>query len=56
MRRLAEEEDVPVLELINGLRRHGPETSLFVTPLDSHPNAKANRLIAAQICAWILKG
>jgi hypothetical protein len=55
VRRLAERHGVPVLELIDGLRGHGPEASLFVTPLDSHPNAKANTLIAAQLCAWILK-
>jgi hypothetical protein len=45
---------VPTLELIDGLRDHGPESSLWVTPLDDHPNAKANGLIAAQTKRWIL--
>jgi len=45
---------VPTLELIDGLRGHGPESSLWVTPLDDHPNAKANGLIAAQTKRWIL--
>jgi lysophospholipase L1-like esterase len=48
-------EDVPVIELIEGLRNHGPEISLWVTPLDAHPSAKANHLIAAQMRDWILK-
>jgi len=45
---------VPVLDLIDGLRNHGPESTLWVTPQDSHPNAKANNLIAAQLHDWIL--
>ena len=45
---------VPTLELIDGLRNHGPESSLWITPLDDHPNAKANGLVAAQIKRWIL--
>jgi lysophospholipase L1-like esterase len=40
---------VPVLDLIDGLRNHGPEETLWVTPLDDHPSAKANGLIAAQL-------
>jgi len=48
-------EGVPFIELIDGLRNHGPESSLWVTPLDAHPNAKANSLIAAQLRDWILK-
>jgi lysophospholipase L1-like esterase len=48
-------EGVPVLDLINGLRDHGPEPTLWVTPEDDHPNAKANRLIASQLQAWIQK-
>jgi len=47
-------EDVPVLDLIQGLRNHGPEMMLWVTPLDDHPNGKANALIAAQMRDWIL--
>jgi lysophospholipase L1-like esterase len=47
-------ERAPVLDLIDGLRNHGPESSLWVTPLDDHPNGKANTLVAAQIQDWIL--
>jgi hypothetical protein len=47
-------EHVPVLDLIEGLRNHGPESTLWVTPLDDHPNGKANILVAAQIESWIL--
>jgi len=42
-------QQVPVLDLIDGLRGHGPEVTLWVTPLDDHPNGKANALIAAQL-------
>src|SRR6202008_150393 len=31
-------ENVPVVELIDGLKDHGPEESLWVTALDDHPN------------------
>ena len=44
---------VPVIELIDGLRGHGPERSLWVSEADSHPNGKANALIAAQVLRWI---
>jgi lysophospholipase L1-like esterase len=47
-------EHAPVLDLIDGLRNHGPEKTLWVTPLDDHPNGKANTLVAAQIQDWIL--
>ena len=47
-------EQVPVLDLIDGLRNHGPEETLWVTPLDDHPNGKANTLIAAQLRETIL--
>jgi lysophospholipase L1-like esterase len=47
-------EQVPVLDLIDGLRNHGVELSLWVTPLDDHPNGKANTLIAAQLRDAIL--
>ena len=40
---------VPVMELIDGLRGHGSENSLWVTPADDHPNGKANTLIVAQL-------
>ena len=48
-------EDVPVIELIDGLRGHGPESTLWVTPEDPHPNGKANALITRQIAAWVLE-
>jgi len=48
-------QGTPVIELIEGLRGHGPESSLWVTPADPHPNAKANALIAARIAPWILE-
>lgn len=44
---------VPVIDLIECLRGHGPESGLWVTPQDPHPNGKANALIAAQIEAWL---
>lgn len=47
--------NVPVLELIDGLKDHGPEETLWVTALDDHPNAKANNLVADQLEQWILK-
>ena len=47
-------KQAPVMHLIEGLRGHGPESSLWVTPDDDHPNAKANALIAAQMLPWIL--
>ena len=46
-------EHVPVIDLIEGLRGHGPESSLWVTREDPHPNEKANALITAQILGWI---
>ena len=44
---------VPVIELIEGLRGHGPESALWVTEADDHPNGKANALVAAQVLRWI---
>lgn len=46
---------VPAMELIDGLRGHGPESELFVTPTDDHPNGKASRLIVAQMLPWVLE-
>ena len=48
-------QHVPVIDLIDGLRGHGPESSLWITPADDHPNAKANALIVAQVIQWILQ-
>jgi lysophospholipase L1-like esterase len=48
-------EGIPVIELIDNLKDHGPESTLWVTPLDDHPDAKANQLIAGQLMDWILK-
>ena len=47
-------EQVPVLDLIDGLRNRVPEVTLWVTPLDDHPNGKAKALIAAQLRDAIL--
>jgi hypothetical protein len=47
-------QNVPVMDLIDGLRGHGPERSLWVTAADDHPNQKANSLIVAQELPWIL--
>ena len=46
---------VPVIDLIEGLRGHGAENTLWVTPADPHPNAKANALIVDQIAPWIIQ-
>ena len=51
---VAAAQNVQVLDLIDGLRNHGPEITLWVTPLDDHPNGKANTLIAAQLRDAIL--
>jgi hypothetical protein len=48
------DQQVPLIELRDGLKNHGPEITLWVTPLDDHPNAKANHLIAAQLRDTIL--
>jgi len=37
---------VRTVDLLPCLRGHGPETGLWITPGDAHPNAKANGLIA----------
>jgi hypothetical protein len=42
-------QGVPVIDLIDGLKDHGPENTLWVTPADDHPNGKANALIAQQL-------
>jgi len=47
-------ENVPVLELIDGLKDHGPENTLWVTIQDDHPNAKANDLISDQLQQWVM--
>jgi len=44
---------VPVIDLIDGLRGHGPEATLWATTTDPHPNAKANALIVSQIAPWV---
>jgi hypothetical protein len=48
-------QQIPAIDLIDGLRGHGPESSLWVTPADDHPNGKANGLIVKQIMPWILQ-
>ena len=44
---------IGVIDLIDGLRGHGPESGLWVTRADDHPNGKANALVAAQVLPWI---
>lgn len=46
---------IPCIDLLDGLRNHGPEQTLWVTPADDHPNGKANSLIVAQIKPWIVQ-
>jgi lysophospholipase L1-like esterase len=46
-------ERVPVIELINGLKDRGPESTLWVTPLDDHPDAEAYNLISDQLEQWV---
>ncbi|MDP9171191.1 MAG: SGNH/GDSL hydrolase family protein [Acidobacteriota bacterium] len=46
---------VPVIDLLDGLRGHGAESSLWVTPADDHPNGKANSLIVDQVLPWVLQ-
>ena len=48
-------ENVPTMELIEGLRGHGPESTLWVTPADDHPNGKANTLVVNQMLPWVLE-
>lgn len=48
-----EREQTPVVDLIDGLRGHGPQSSLWVTKLDAHPSAKAHALIAAQLLPFV---
>lgn len=44
---------VRTIDLVACLRGHGPETSLWITPADTHPNVKANTLIAGCVGAAI---
>lgn len=48
--RLAESRGLPFLDLLPSIRGEEP-TSLWVTPTDSHPNAKAAELFAQAIAA-----
>lgn len=49
------ERHVPFMELIQGLKGHGPEPTLWVTPEDDHPNGKANSLIVDQMLPWVVE-
>lgn len=42
---------VRTLDLLPCLRGHGPESGLWITPGDAHPNVKANTLIAGCVKA-----
>jgi lysophospholipase L1-like esterase len=46
---------IPAVELIDGLRGHGPVGALWVAPTDPHPNGRASSLIVPQLAAWILR-
>src|ERR1017187_3372296 len=37
---------IRTIDLLACLRGHGPESGLWITPADAHPNVKANSLIA----------
>ena len=45
--------NVPVIDLIDGLKDRGPESSLWVTTDDVHPNRNANDLIATELENWL---
>jgi hypothetical protein len=55
IRAVVEAEGVPVVDLLEGLKGHGPEYTFFVAPSDSHPNRRANLLIASQLRDWIVR-
>ena len=44
---------IRTIDLLNCLRGHGPETGLWVTRADAHPNVKANTLIAGCVAASV---
>ena len=44
---------IRTIDLLGCLRGHGPETGLWITPADAHPNVKANTLTAACIGARV---
>jgi hypothetical protein len=52
IKNLLTSQGVPVIDLIDGLKDHGPENTFWVTPADDHPNGKANALIAQQLREW----
>lgn len=52
VKNLLTSKGVPVIDLIDGLKDHGPENTLWVTPTDDHPNGKANALITQQLGEW----
>jgi hypothetical protein len=44
---------IRTIDLLDCLRGHGPEIGLWITPADTHPNVKANTLIAGCVSAGI---
>ena len=44
---------IRTIDLLDCLRSHGPETGLWITPADAHPNVKANTLIAGCVSVGI---
>jgi hypothetical protein len=53
--RMLNDHQIQTIDLTDGLKGHGPESTLWVTPADAHPNLKANTLIVAQILPEVLK-
>jgi hypothetical protein len=56
IRAAAARDNIQVVDLIGGLRGHGDESTLWVTPTDAHPDAKASSLVARQLTPVILNG
>jgi lysophospholipase L1-like esterase len=51
---VAAEDGVAVIDLLDTLRGHGAESTLWVTPRDLHPNRKANLLVAEKLRREVL--
>ena len=55
IRSLLAAQDVPAIDLIEGLKDRGPESGLWISRFDDHPNARANALVAEQLQDWLMK-
>jgi hypothetical protein len=49
------EIDVPFLDLLPVLRRE-PHETLWVSPVDMHPNERAQALVAPSLAAFVAEG